>query len=297
MLLRNVTLVAMAAMLSAGLCQISLAAEKPAEVQSVTGVFKFNAVKPGSVGGKPGQVISATSMITGRTEDLAIPNTTNAGKTEPDQTMFDIAKAAKPGDMFEITMNKTAGKWIIGSFQKYELKPGEDEPNVYVFGGKTTAGEQSAITVTKFGQSSTLVVPNKKGADGKMAPDAEIAAKIDALTSGASIEVQIEKSGNAHIIRGLKPYVAPQRVELVKVIREKVGDKDATGIETKDNGKIFVNPKSKDMATLVNKVKSYKPGQALMVKTETEGDTTWLTDVKPAPKEPAPAKEGNGVTK
>ena len=215
---------------------------------------------------------------------MILPNKdSNAKKLDPIEAFYDIVKAAKMGDLLEIEQTKISNKPAIRGLKTYTMKPGEDEPNVFVYGGVSSKGDQTVITLTKFLQPATLAIASKKDAAGKMTPDADLMTAVNAFKDGDSVEVQTAGQN----LKSIKAYVAPRKVEFVKVLRQqKVGDKEYTGIEVKDNTVLLVNPRTS--APVLDKLGTLKAGESYLVKTTNEGGTEWLTDIKPAPKEEAP---------
>jgi hypothetical protein len=289
--MRTIAIAAALAVL-AGVAQMALAADES--------VIKYNGTKQGSVGGHPCLVILYTPAAGGNPASMLVPNKNPMGtKLDPSDVVTDALKDVKPGDYFDVTTTKDSqGTWVA-TIKSYTLTPGEDEPGVFLFSAKDEqkVGPDTftSITVTKLKQTFTMLVPNKKGADGKPAPDEAIMKVITAAKVGDTLEIAGAKMGANTMIKTIAPWVAPRKVEFVKLTPKAKADDNAS-IDVTDSGNtqtISINAKGPDAATLMKKVSAIKAGQAIMIRTTTDDKGTWLTDVRPAPKEdtPAPTKK------
>lgn len=259
------------------------AGDKPAEKEQPAAVYKFVGMKQAAAFGRPCWMVTVAPVAGGPAGELILPNKNGeARKLDPVEAYFDVVKAAKSGDLLEIELTRISNRPAIRAIKSYHPKPGEEEPGVFVFAGKSRKGEQTVVNVTKYLQPFTLVVPSKKDAAGKMAPDAELLAAIDAVKDGDSVEVQAA----GQTLKSIKAYVPPRRVEFVKLVKQKVDDKEYSGMEIKEGGPLLVNPKTH--GALLGKLNTLTAGKEYLVKTTTEGGAEWLTDLKPAPKEDKP---------
>jgi hypothetical protein len=262
----------------------------PAPDQGLSGVFKFAQVKQDSAWGKTFLVVLGTPAMGGNATDMIVPNKdVSSAKLNPNDQMADLLKNAKQGDYLDVTADKFQGRWMLRSLKTYDLKPGEDEQNVFIFASKTDqkVGQEtfSAINVTKFGQQYKMLVPNKKNTDGKVGPSEDMVKAIDAFTSGDAVEILGDKVGANLMIRSIKLYELPKKYIFSKIAKQKVDDKELTGVEVKDGETpvvLLVNPKDANASTLLRKLLDFKADQPVIIRSTKDG---WIVDIKAGPKD------------
>lgn len=284
------TAIAAALAILSGVAQMALAAPEKEEI-----VIKYAGNKQGSTSGHQCMMLLYTLAAGGNATSAIVPNNNPMGsKYDPSDIVVAALKDAKPGDYFEITIAKDShGAWL-NAIKPYTLKFGEDEAGVFLFSKKDEqkvgSDTYTSITVTKFKQTFSMLVPNTKNPDGKTGPDEAMMKVIDAAKDGTPLEITGGKLGQNAIIKTIAPWVAPKRVEFVK-LTPKAKPADNASIEVKDGDNsqtISINAKGPNAATLLSKVGALKPGQAIMIRITTDDTGTWLADVKPAPKEDTP---------
>ncbi|MFB3893582.1 MAG: hypothetical protein ACE15C_16335 [Phycisphaerae bacterium] len=285
-------IVAVSAIAAFAACLAAAPATQPAKSPSgdgtYHGVFKFGTVKFGFSGGKPWSAVAVAKVEGGSPFDILVPEKFARGKID-----MEMLKDAEPGDLLEIVCS-TAVPCTLMSMKKYDFKWGEDEPNVFVFSKKgevkTEAVTNVTVSVTRFLQPFTMVVPNKKGADGSPVPDEAIMKTINALKDGDLVELMTEAAGGRLIIRSAR-YLEPYRkVEFVKVVKGKVGMDDLTGVEVKEGGgdsersstaRFYLNPKGRDFAGLLKTVGAIPAGAETLVRTVSDDRGNWLVSIRP----------------
>lgn len=252
-----------------------------------TAVCKFVGAKEGTPWGHHALVITV-APVSGGTVELVVPNKDPMNpKFDPVDAIATLVKAAKAGDIMEATWADFKGKNMLSALKNYDLKPGEDEPNVYVFAKSSTVkngkDEIPAVEVTKLGKDSTFTVPMPKGADGKPAADPDITKVIAGLKKGDSVEIiPAPGGGNTPAIKTIKAYEPPKKGEFVELGKQTVGQTEYQTVELKDSTtKILIPPA--DATNLLAKLKPIKAGTTISCKVRTDDKGTWLVDVKLAP--------------
>ena len=280
-------------------------AATPAPVPPRTMVIKFVDVKPGSFMGKSTMILTGTQIEGGAKVHLAIwtgspfprpaPGTkpapaTRPAKPLPDPAIMSVLQNANPGDCLLVNCIGVSTRLQARQVQPYELKPGEDQPNVYLYVDKEQEkiGDvfRKNVTVSRLGETFTMVVPT---VDGQ--PSSEIMQVIDGATANETLlEIISAKVGANATIKTVKVYEPPKEFVFVKVAAQK----DLTAIEVKDGDKtqtIAINPKAGNSAVLLKKIKDFKADQAVMVRSTKDDDGTWLLDIKAKEVKPSPTSK------
>lgn len=272
------------------------AAPTPKPPEPVSGVFKFITAEKGNAFGRPSVIVKIAPAFGNGQASMAVPSKTPDGTTlDPVEAIMETLKAAKPGDLFEITASKSDGGIMIQTLKTYDLQAGENEPNVFIFVKKTeqqvNKDQYSGLVVRKFGQDFTLLIPNKMGPEKKPIPDPDMMKTVDNFKDGDPLEVQALPSGQFQMLKSIKVFELPKKVEFSKVTTAKVDEKEIKAIEVKDGQTAItlnINPKSPNSVTLLGKVGQIKAGTSIMVRYSTDDKGNWLLDVRPAPKEETP---------
>ena len=191
------------------------------------------------------------------------------------------------------------GDWMIADCYQLEghlratrmalYHPGEEEANCYLFVKKVENDGKVSMVLKKMFDDRTVVLPMQKGADGKMVPKADLLIAVNALAQNSLIVVNYDNG----LLKSIKVYEAPKRVEFVQKVTQKIEADTTTqpavlehtlvGMEVKDNGTsvtILIDPKDKSASAIVTKIGSFKTGQYLLIHSTTDGKVTWLEDVK-----------------
>jgi hypothetical protein len=202
----------------------------------------------------------------------------------PDQDMIDTAKKLRQGDYVSIMYMKSGRDLMAGKFDRYEVKPGEEVPGVFVFvkSGTETVNKRDVTTVTlsKLGVTATLQVPLAKNSEGKMAPKEDLMKVIDALKADDMVEVKA--AGNT--LQQIKQYTPPQLCEFVKVEKTKVGDAELWSVVVKVDGADETLVIAKKDAALLGKAKGLKAGDLVYCRSNTDDKGAWLLEIHAAPK-------------
>ena len=225
-----------------------------------------------------------------------------ARKYNPSQTVVDVVKDLKRGDLVEISTAKFRGFTMLRSIRRYHPKPGEDDPDAFIFvkhlTQKVSGRDYMAVALKKRTRVQTILVPNRKNDDGKWVPDEKIAAQVKKLEADQIVEITIEKTAGRLYLKSIRPYQPPVKGSFVKLIaKKKVGEQECAAIVVKVDGSereiLIPNRKARGDKVVPDRkllaaVKKLKADQPVECKTVEEDGQTWLARVKALKKPPAP---------
>ncbi|MBI5722492.1 MAG: hypothetical protein HZA50_00930 [Planctomycetes bacterium] len=165
------------------------------------------------------------------------------------KTVYENLKKAKPGDCLKVIPDPVAGPGgivFMKHAEPYDLRPGEELPNVYVFIHKVLrqAANNAAITcllARKMGKEYVLALPHKSSG-GKLLGDAGMAALVEDLKDGDTVEATLrDNMGEYQLLAQLKKYVPPERAAFVEVRKTTVRDSrcDAVVLQKDDKELVF----------------------------------------------------------
>ncbi len=246
---------------------------------------------------------SSTSMLavrlvvatTGANLELPAETSYSDGKQVPSSQVQAIIKASEPGDYFKVSVATVNGRQVIKKMDRYTLKPGEDEPNVYVFEGvkeeKVNNRPTQFVTATKFEQSFKFQVPPGRDpvTSKPAAANPDIMATVGSFKSGDSVEIVSIKAGQAATLKSIKAYQPPKEAQFSKVTTTKLADKEVPALEVQIDGQAQTLPLLPTASQAIrSKVGSMKADTKILIKTETDAKgTTYISDLRLSPAKPA----------
>jgi hypothetical protein len=231
----------------------------------------------------------------GRQIQVAVPNTNEDRPTfDPERRLADAIQELKPGDLvrLKVQVSRPPNPPMLREINPYELKPGEDQPNGYIFKGsdEKQIGRQKSTVVElmKMGQTISVTVADHKNEKGEMAPDPEVIAAIDSLKDGDSVWADV----NGKSLLSIEAYSEPQTGKLVKSVETVVDGHKIRSVEIDPGGKAItalVPGKANGRAwtpdvLVLRELSRIRPGAMVQFRVKEEGDKTWLRDIQPAPK-------------
>ena len=278
----------------------SAAAPTPQLGDSTTALFRY-IDKPGKgpYFGKTVPMISMTKLPNGPKVSLVCSD--DAKPTDQPSWLAELVKNAKKDDVFEVkfAVEKKTKQAVMSNMTVYEMKPGEDEPNVFVFDKikDPPKGDKSGMTpigVTKFRENVEFVIPAVRGSNGKLGPNEDLLKAVKAFKSGDSVEIQYVTGKMT--VKSIKKYAPPRWARFVKLTKETVGEQELKAVEVDAYGNtltLVVAPKD---SSLLGKFNSLKKDTPITFKSNTDSKgTIWLTGVTIQPKDavmpPEPPKE------
>lgn len=195
------------------------------------------------------------------------------------EQMYDSAvKDLKKGDYVTIDTEKKFNNTYVLAIGKYDLKPGEDQPNIFIVSGIDLGDKDTRIIhLLKFEQQGIATVPASRK---------DLIAIADRLKQGDSVEISGHPAGKGLELSQLSVYCPPAVVTVAEITDQDVDGGQSTALKAtmddsteqvllvpgKLNGKgVFVPDPS-----LLAKIKHLKTGTTLRVKFYSDGDKFWL---------------------
>jgi hypothetical protein len=227
-----------------------------------------------------------------------------AYKADPQTELVDQIKAVAPGDIvkLEYTMEED-GTYMMKSIAPYPMEPGMELPNAYLFKEMYDHTEQTAtktlVDLKRFDDVVTFSLPAKKDSSGAMAPDPELVAALGKLKEGQIVLVDATPGSPNRILRSIEPYNTPQTGKITSIKLTEVDGNKTTAAEIDVDGTpvTVVVPGKLDGkrwvvdSKVLSKLRNFRPGANVTFRIITDNGTSYLRDIKAAPKVTAPAKE------
>ena len=272
-------------------CTTALSQGQPQEENVIKGVYRF--VGAGTynfpINNRPHQRpgITVAPPDGGPNIDITLA-VDDKNKMDPTHIKgADLLKDLKRGDLVSLAAGKNYNVLWLSGVIRYELQPGEDEPNVYEFvkSSAPKAGdkdERPLVTLRRFLRETEVAVPTVKNPEGKMIADEKIAKIVETLKPGDHVEVTA--AGTPPTIKGIKVWEAPKQAEFVKLTKAKTDKQEVDAVELKiDNSSQTLMIDAKDAPRLMGILRSFKAGGKVLYKGTTGDKGTWLTSIKAVP--------------
>ena len=199
-----------------------------------------------------------------------------------------LLKSSKPGDIFEVNyaVKKKTKQAVMRDMKVYEMKPGENEPNVFLFDGVKATNAKTgvaAIGVTKFQVKAEFQIPAARGSDGKMGPSEDLMKVAKTFKAGEPVEFQLVPGKTT--IKSMKKYEPPKWAKFVKLTKQTVDDKPLNAVEVDAYGNSLTLVIARKDSALTGKFGSLKADALIIYKSTTDDKgTIWLNSVTVAPK-------------
>ncbi|HUT61984.1 MAG TPA: hypothetical protein VNA25_29450 [Phycisphaerae bacterium] len=266
-----------------------------------TKVVRFGGTREGRAWNRPVLMLVYGPVSAGRPAAAIIPNTNpRENRLNPSEVIMNVVKELKRGDLIEVTVAEFMGNSLLRSVRRYDLKPGENEPNVFVFEKmvqeKLGRQEYDGIVVSKYGSPQTVLIPIRKNKEGKPASDEQLLEAARQFKEGDSVELEVQAAGRTVMLKSIYRYEPPKRGTFVRIVQQKVNDEDCMGIEIQgeDGNQVVLIPNNQigrgkpfPDRQLAGQARSLRPGKAFLYKTRQDDKGTWLRQIRPAPREPA----------
>lgn len=254
-------------------------------------VFSFVGTRKSSAWGRSVMKIDATPAFGGTKKSFIVPNQDPMSKKyDPPPAVLAVIKDLKPGDYILLTPVRFQGVTMTRFVALYELAPGEDEPNVFVFDkpvtGTVRGQDQMAVKLVKLGSEQVVYVPHIKGEKGKLEMDSSLVETVGTFEAGDSVEVTVKKIGSRVVLSQILLYAEWQAGTFVKQVRDKE-DRAKVSVTIKQDGQ----EQTFDLLTervggqriahrkLAADVMRWREGQYVKFKTAEQGGQTVLTHI------------------
>ena len=133
----------------------------------------------------------------------------------------------RKGDLVHLTLQKSPSGYWVTAHEKYNARPGEKDPGVYVFKGteetEVDSRKRLAVLTTRFLQEGNFLLP--PGKDEDSIADPAIKGKVDRFSKGDLVKIRAAKSGKSLVLVSIDPVKAvtpipPAEDDNVKAARE-----------------------------------------------------------------------------
>ena len=258
-------------------------------------VYRFTSARRLAVDGRDHLVIIADSPAGGHPTRLVVPHS-DANKYSPPPEIADAVKGFAAGQ-FVSAQTHLDGKVItVETINGWNPRPGEDSPHGYILlqGGP---GDGS-ITLSKYGESLQIKTPVTKDAQGNAATDPAIDAELRKIQGGDVVWVDFS-AGASPVLQAIVPWSDPQTGKLMRVALGDVDGQRGYVVEINTDQKPvtaliplrLINGKWISDPRIVAAANKPARGSDVLFRTREDGDKTWLLDIEPPPKAPAPVAQ------
>jgi len=203
---------------------------------------------------------------------------------DPTSRDFDDVRDLRAGDYATIEISRLdSGKFAVTAADAYDLKPGEDQKDVYLFydtDEKKVAGRVvPTLRVTKLGKRHEFLLPAAKRE--------QFMTIINELDDDDAVTVLITPgtSGGTPTVKDISRYEPPHVGKFVKMEIPQEKGKPAAMVIADDRGaeRTITFPQAKD-ASFRTRAKGLKDGDVIQYRFTTDDKGAWLAEFKPVPR-------------
>jgi hypothetical protein len=216
---------------------------------------------------------------------------------DPKAELLEQIKAVNPGDIVKIEYTEEDdGTQMMKTIAAYPMQPGMELPNAYLFkemyDHTEQTGTKTLVDLKRFDDVVTFGLAKKKDATGAMAPDPDLVAAIGKLKEGQIVLVEATPGSPNPTLRGIEPYNAPQTGKITAIKPTEINGNKTTEADIDVDGSpvtVFVPGKLDGKrwildSKVLGKLRGFRPGTNVTFRVVTEGSTSYLRDIKIAPK-------------
>lgn len=267
--------------------------DKPKHTSEQIMVFEGQA--PGMAGGHKYVVLTLAPIMGGAPVRALVPNKEHSD--EPKAEFMEKIKDLQPHEsLVRVELDKMYGASQLKTLYPIEVKPGEKNPNAFVFAERYDDPMTRApmVALTKYGERLELGVAQARDEKGKMGPDAKVTGELDKVKEGDVVYATFAP-GRIPVLTAIYPYKDPQTGKLIKLGEQEVeGQKaPAAEIEGADGSKVtalipgkIVNKRWVADQNVLREVRAIRPKTDVQFATHDEDGKPVLTFIAKAP--PAP---------
>ena len=208
----------------------------------------------------------------------------------------DHVNALSKGDTIKVTLDDSKPRPFVRYIDKYNLRPGEEEPGTFVFEntfpkteGKIT---YTAVVLSKFDEFKTLAVQQKKDKEGYSGPDDAVMDVVNSLKTGDVVEADV-REGRTPVLVAIEKYTPLQTGKFLKVSDSDVDGQKAPAVELEVEGKPVTavvqgelkNKRWVSDTKVLGVAKKLKPETEVVYRAREADGKVWLKEIKPAPQQ------------
>jgi len=226
-------------------------------------------------------------------------------KADPKTELVDQIKAVAPGDIVKIEYTtQDDGTNMMRSIAPYAMQPGMELPNAYLFKEMYDHTEQTRtqtlVDLKRFDDVVTFSLPTKKDSSGAMAADPDLVAALGKLKEGQVVLIDATSGSPNPILRSIELYSPPQTGKITAIKPVEIDGNKTTEADIDVDGTpvTVVVPGHLDGKRWIldekirSKLRGFRPGANVTFRIVTDNGTSYLRDIKPAPRVTTPAKAG-----
>ena len=195
--------------------------------------------------GKPTMLLAVEPLEGGRTVELVVPNKGQGDikndKYDPIPQVAETVRELKRGDVIKIELDHSKPRPFVREAKRYELKPGEEDPNAYVFQSnfrkEDGRSRYMAVVLSRYGEQTTVAVQQKRDKEGDMVSDPAVLEMLQNLKAGEIVEAEIRETGSTPVLTSLERYAPPQNARFIKLTETDVEGQKAPAVELEREGK------------------------------------------------------------
>lgn len=259
-------------------------------------VMRFEGEMNGAAGGHRHVILALVPVMGGAPVRVIVPNKENSD--EPKMEFMEKIKSLQPHQsIVRVELEQMYGGAQLKTLYPIEVKPGESNPNAFVFAERfdDPATRAPMVALTKYGERAEIGIVQAKDEKGKMGPDPKVTGELEKVKEGELVYAMVAP-GRVPLLTAIYPYKDPQTGKLTKVTDQEVaGQKEpAVEIETSDGkavtalipGKLVNNKRWVADPMIMRDVRAIRPKTEVQFVTHDEDGQTVLTQIVKAP--PAP---------
>lgn len=259
-------------------------------------VMRFEGQMNGTAGGHRHVVLALVPVMGGAPMRVLVPNKENSDEPKPE--FIEKLKSLQPdSSIVRVEVEKMYGLPQLKTLYPVEVKPGEANPNAFVFAERfdDPATRAPMIALTKYGERLEVGIVPAKDEKGKLAPDPRVTGELEKVKEGEVVYATLAL-GRTPLLTAIYPYKDPQSGKLSKMTEQEVSGQKAPAveIETADGktltalvpGKLVNSKKWVADPMVLREVRAIRPKTDVQFVTHDEDGQTVLTQITKAP--PAP---------
>ena len=264
-------------------------------------LYVLKSQKKGKLAGAEMLTLLVQDPFTGKSDTLYVPNSDPKARAyDPLPEVAAAVEGLEEGAVLEVEAEKQKGKWMVSSLAKADVKPGEEQPNGFVYVDTSEHADRGGnravvVTLTKFGREVKVGVPmwkNKDHQDASWEPDPKIDSQLRQLQGGDVVEAVI-KNGRPPMLVEIHRLYPPERGKFLALKETTYGGaaaaafemvaEDGTtltillpGTEQSRNGQTMLMPEPR----MLNMVRKIKPDTEIEIMYRQVGSAMFLRTVK-----------------
>lgn len=267
-------------------CLLSIGAAAPEGQEQI---LRFRSAGKARVEGRDHLVVTAYDPSGRHPSRLVVANKSeDAYDPVPEQA--NVVKGLQPGTLIQVVSQTAHGIETLTSISTYSPKPGEEQPDGFVFvEDKIDDPAHAKVTLSKLGVKSTFNILAQKDESGAMTLDPLMTAALDKIKEGDSVWIEKANSGT---LSAILSWSEPDRGKLLKIEPADVNGQSGIAVQIDNGGKTITAlvpghvHKGKWISDpkVLSAARRFRTGATVIFRVQADGDKTWLRDIHPEPR-------------